>query len=569
MKVRPTRLARGRRHLGGAVLAIAASAVAVMAGVRIGERRAEEAAVSAGLHASPSSSTSSTSTARAEAVVLHDHIVRSGLRVDVYLPAATSQPAPWMIFAHERGWPAPDEKERTGAGVADALQRRGIAVVVVSFDVTDDHPLDRACEDVAGAVRDVALRFVDHDVAGDPVLAGEELGATLVTKLALEPRFGYAPARIRGVIAMNGVYDAESANAHAPPFLVLSAHADSPDSARSSRLLVRALERAGAKDVHGQYVSLRDARSLTNLGGEKNDVADVVAAFVRREPRPGNGETTWALSDTWSSHAPLTTEAFWKDEPLVVRRPTDARFRAAVRNVFGEMARDMEPWPAATYDAIDLGDWLRAHPELGTGRWVEVTNARGEKLVLERSEIDRKKPAIVIGIDDERNLFRMFVTYNVHRTYSWKPETEPSRPLMIRHVGGFLYLPAQSAADAPARFDVPTFAEFALTEKSFRVVDEDPLAVARKVPSGLADVLTNTQGCLQCHALHGNGAKAHHLRAADGQVAEAHGLSLEAYPRDVLRRFLFDQDAVAKSFGVGPLHVSETVANQLLAEVAR
>jgi hypothetical protein len=398
------------------------------------------------------------------------------------------------------------------------------------------------------------------------VLAGEELGATLVTRLALEPRFGLEPARLRGVVAMNGVYEAPVARADAPPFLVLSAHADSPASAQSSRLLERALEGAGAKDVHGQYVSLRDARTLTNFGGEKNDVADVVAAFVRREPRPGNGETAWALSDTWNMHAPLTTETFWKDEHLVVRRPTTARLRAALRNVFGEMARDLEQWPAATYDAIDLGDYLRAHPELGSGRWVEVTNARGERLVLDRNEIDRKKPAIVIGIDDERNLFRMFVTYNVHRTYSWKPETEPFRPLMIRHVGGFLHLPDETAAGS---MEVPTLAEFALTATSFHVVDQDPLAVARTVPKTLAGVLTNEQGCLQCHALHGNGAKAHHLRASDGQVAEAHGLALEEYPRDVLRRFLFEQDAVAKSFGVGPLHVSETVANQLLAEVAR
>ena len=561
MKVRPKRQTPGRRLLGGAALVIVASAIAIRAGESISRRRAQEVA-------SPASSSSSAA-ARAEAVVLHDLVVRSGVRVDLHLPDAKSRPAPWMIFAHERGWPAPDEKERTGVAIADALQRRGVAVAVVSFDVSDDHPLDRACEDVAAVVRELAIHSADHGLVAEPALAGEELGATLVTKLALEPRFGLVPARIRGVIAMNGVYDAATAHAAAPPFLVLSAHADSPDSAQSSRLLVRALERAGAKDVHGQYVSLRDARSLTNLGGEKNDVADVVTAFVRREPRPGNGETAWALGDTWSAHAPLTTETFWKDERLVVRRPTDARFRAAVRNVFGEMARDLEPWPAATYDAIDLGDWLRAHPELGSGRWVEVTNARGERLVLARSEIDRKKPVIVIGIDDERNLFRMFVTYNVHRTYSWRPETEPFRPLMIRHVGGFLYDPAPSAGDAAPGFDVPTLAEFALTADSFRVVDEDPLAVARKVPSALADALTNTQGCLQCHALHGNGAKAHHLRASDGQVAEAHGLALEEYPRDVLRRFLFEQDAVAKSFGVGPLHVSETVANQLLAEVAR
>ena len=532
--------------------------IGVKTGVRMGERRAEAPAA----------------TTRHDAVVLHDVLARPGVRVDLYLPVPADRPAPWMLFAHERGWPAPDEKERTGVAIADALQRRAIGVAVVSFDVSDERPLDRAGDDVAEVVRELSRRSAEYGLVAEPVLAGEELGATLVTRLALEPRFSLAPATLRGVIAMNGVYDAPAARADAPPFLVMSAHADSPGSAQSSRLLVRALERAGAKEVHGQFVSLREAHTLTNLGGEKNDVADVVTAFVRREPRPGNGETAWALSDAWGSHAPLTTETFWKDERLVVRRPTDARFRAAVRNVFGEMARDLEPWPAATYDAIDLGDWLRAHPELGAGRWVEVTNARGEKLVLERSEIDRIKPAIVIGIDDERNLFRMFVTYNVHRTYSWKAETEPARPLMIRHIGGFLHVPDERAAtpsDAAARqrLAVPTLAEFALTAASFHVVDEDPLAVARTVPKPLAAALTNEQGCLQCHQLHGNGGRAHHLRAADGQVAEAHGLPLEEYPHDVLRRFLFEQDAVAKSFGVGPLHVDATVANQLLAEVAR
>ena len=511
------------------------------------------------------------SLASRDAVVLHDVISRAGVRVDLFLPARGAQPAPWMLFAHERGWPAPDEKERTGVAIANALQRRAIGVAVVSFDVSDERSLDRNGEDVAEIVRELARRSAGYGLVSAPVLAGEELGATLVTRLALEPRFGLEPSKLRGVVAMNGVYDAPAARADAPPFLVLSAHGDSPASAQSSRLLVRALERAGAKDVHGHYASLREARTLTNLGGEKNDVAELVAAFVRREPRPGNGETAWALGDAWGPHAPLTTEGFWKDERLVVRRPTDARFRAAVRNVYGEMARDLEPWPAATYDAIDLGDWLRAHPELGAGRWVEVTNVRGEKLVLDRAEIERTKPAIVIGIDDERNLFRMFVTYNVHRTYSWKAETEPMRPLMIRHVGGFLHVPDAPAAGTPgaAALSVPTLAEFALTAASFHVVDEDPLAVARKVPRPLAAALTNEQGCLQCHALHGNGGRAHHVRAADGQVAEANGLPLEEYPPDVLRRFLFEQDAVAKSFGVGPLHVSETVANQLLAELTK
>ena len=118
---------------------------------------------------------------------------------------------------------------------------------------------------------------------------------------------------------------------------------------------------------------------------------------------------------------------------------------------------------------------------------------------------------------------------------------------MVRHIGAFLYLPRAENDDkgAPA-FHVTTLADMALTQASFRVTSKDPLAVARGVPKLLGATLTNEQGCLQCHALKGNGARAHHLRASDGQVAEAHGLPLEEYPRDVLRRFLFEQEAVVE-----------------------
>ena len=217
----------------------------------------------------------------------------------------------------------------------------------------------------------VSWRFAPRTTASwpSPCSRVSELGATLVTRLALEPRLrprareaarrhrderrlrrtgGVAPTRRRSCAV---------------------GARDSPASAQSSRRLVRALERAGAKDVHGHYVSLRDAHTLTNLAGDDERRRRRRRCLRARRAAPRQrSETAWALSDTWGPHAPLTTETFWKDERLVVRRPTDARFRAAVRNVFGEMARDLEQWPIATYDAIDLGDYLRAHPELGTGR---------------------------------------------------------------------------------------------------------------------------------------------------------------------------------------------------------
>jgi hypothetical protein len=387
------------------------------------------------------------------------------------------------------------------------------------------------------------------------------------------------------VVGLNGSYDGvtdsaaapdpespvKHARADAPPFLLLSAHGDSPHAAESTRSFARALERAGAREVHAHHSSLRDTRTLGNLSGERNDVAELVAAFVKSGKGDGTGapEDAFALEEAWGARAPLSTEPFWADAKLVVQRPTDARFRAHLRALYGEMFKDLEPYPLASYSAIDLGAWLRAHPELGSGDWVVSTNARGERLVLSRAEIERTQPVIVVGIDDEKNLFRMFVTYNVHRTYSWKPETE-ARPLLVRSVGGFLYVPTETAPAPPDGTLHPvTGADFALTAKSFEVLAKDPLATARAKPPAVATALTNAQGCLQCHALRGEGARAHHVRARDGQLAEGFGLALEEYPPEVLRRFLFEQKDVAKGFGVGPLELPEATAKLLLADVRR
>ncbi len=164
--------------------AIIGVVIGAMRGLAIGERRAR----------------SSLATARHDAVVLHDVVTRAGVGVDLYLPVPSDNPAPWMVFAHERGWPAPDEKERTGVAIAGAMQRRGIAVAVVSFDVTEERPLDRAVsEDVAEVVRELARRAPEYGLVAEPVLAGEQLGAALVTRLALEPRFGLDPAKLRGI----------------------------------------------------------------------------------------------------------------------------------------------------------------------------------------------------------------------------------------------------------------------------------------------------------------------------------------------------------------------------------
>jgi hypothetical protein len=414
-----------------------------------------------------------------------------------------------------------------------------------------------------GSPNDTAVRI--RALERPTVLVGQGAGAAVAAKLALDPEAGLVgAAKPIGVVGLGGTYDVVRARGNAPPFLLVSTHDVTPSSAQSTRAFARALERAGAASVRSYHLADSDPGTL----GARKDLADRILALIRGEPPPPP-ESVWAVADTWGATAPLSSEAFFVDPSLVKRGPVDESLRAQVRRVFGSVMNELEPWPSATYDAIDLDAYLRAHPETGQGNWLEVTNARGEKLVLSRDEIRRRKLEIVIGIDDERNLFRMYVTYNVFRTYSWKPETEP-RPLLVRNLGAFLHQPGEEPPSSGG-WPVVTYSDFALTPESFRVVAQDPWSDARgrgaradARTDKLRATLAGEQGCLQCHAVRGVGGRAHHLRAADGKVAPAFALALEEYPAGVLERFLYDQETVAKGFGVGPLKVDAESAKILL-----
>jgi hypothetical protein len=170
----------------------------------------------------------------------------------------------------------------------------------------------------------------------------------------------------------------------------------------------------------------------------------------------------------------------------------------------------------------------------------------------------------VIGLDDEDNLYRLFTFYQMKRAYSWI-ESNERMPTMIRPLGAFLHF----RTPPPAGLRNKTFAAFGLDAASFHWVGNDPLAPVRSLTGGLREALIGEQGCLNCHNFRGVGARSHHALAFDGKPYGAFGLPLEDYPSDVLRRFLFEQDAVARSFGARPLRVEKTVAGQLLDMVNR
>ena len=120
--------------------------------------------------------------------------------------------------------------------------------------------------------------------------------------------------------------------------------------------------------------------------------------------------------------------------------------------------------------------WLeRLDPaQVGQGRWLVITNARGERAVLDRERIGAYRPVVVVGVGGERNLFRIVDLYHTLRRRTW-PASDPEPWLLARPLGAFVFF----LDPPPAELLGTRFGLFALTPESFRLAASDPLAPVR------------------------------------------------------------------------------------------
>jgi hypothetical protein len=532
------------------------------------------------------------------ATVTYGWLKRPGPRgpnvsVDLYTPPGSSKRAPLVVLLQGNEPSQPDERLAFAASIGESLQRKGVATAAVSFDIHDGDTLRARAAEVAGIVRE-ATGARD---ATRLVLAGRGLGAWMAAMLALDPRLlhgaGMDPKRVDGVIAIRGTYDLGKAalaghpdaaflrasvgdrkesspitfvRADAPPFLILSGGQDQDSWARIARPFARALRNAGARNVDDFVVPERDAHSIAHWAGRGNDLGDLVFGFVASGPRELPIDNPFGVRRRWGVRPPLDLLEFRKDPSAITTYPADDQLRQTLTLLFGPMPYELYPLPGKTYQAIDLLDYLARRPasEVGKGNWLVVSNMRGESQYFTREVLEKTRPVIVVGLDDEDNLYRVFDFYRLNRAYSWIKGEEPM-PMMIRPLGAFLHFPTPPPDDVRNA----TFAPFGLDATSFHWVEQDPLAPVRSLTGGLREAMIGTQGCLKCHAFRGAGARSHHALAESGKPYGAYALPLEEYPTDVLRRFLFEQDKVAESFGVVPIPVEQSVARQLFDVVER
>lgn len=498
---------------------------------------------------------------------------------DLYLPEATTRP-PLVVFVHGGFWVESDDNYQIGPRVARLLAADGAAVALVRYRLSPavrhpNHVLDVAA--ALAALKRLAPRY-GYD-AKRIYLVGHSAGATLAALLALEPRYlrerGLQPADVAGAVLISGIYDlgpaGPLASRHAPilnaafgpepaarraaspvafaragpPLLVLAAAADAPGFAIDARRFVRTVRAAGSRNVQEAIIPDSDHFTIVDFNRSKL-VRALIGAFVGLKPLDPQTAALMQLRSRWHQ-PPFSTEPFWKADIPVRSYPVDERFRAALRQIFEQGMYELNAYPLQQYHAIDLLDYVASLPpeRIGRGDYLIVTNVRGQRLYLTRKQLQSYRPRLVIGLDDERNLFRLNVFYQNRREYSWRPETPP---IMARPVGGFIHMP-----DAPPGAMPPdTLAPFALTADSFRFAETDPLAAVRDLSPEVRTVLVESNACLGCHSFRGAGARAGHVEAARGTPHGGFALAFEAYPAQAWRRFIFEPEAAARIMGVRP-----------------
>ena len=521
--------------------------------------------------------------------------VESGRRqtLDLYLPPRTKSKPPLVVFIHGGYWILSDDDYRIGPAIADVLVTRNIAVALARYRLAPKHRHPAQARDVAAALAHLVRKADKYGYDSKQIfLAGHSAGAHLAALVALDPSYlanhRMNPKSLAGVIAISGIYNLSGkkevsrdekiaiaqafgknraiikaaspvthVRAHAPPFLILAASGDFSGFAIDARKFAAALRAAGHQNVEQYVIPDRNHFTIVDLSGNQDETRTLLLAFLKVEPLPQELQDLIDSKRRWLK-PPLSTVPFWRHEKLIRSYPIDRRFVERLIPIYGPMKYEMQEWPLERYYAIDLFSYLDSLPKekVGKGRYLVITNLHDEKQFWDRKQVEPYRPVIVIGIDDEKNLFRFGVFYRALREYSWKLGPRP--PMMARPLGAFIHFQKQP----PVELRVQS-SHYALTPESFRLLENDPLGPLKDIPKEVYEVLTYRNGCIYCHTFRGVGSRSHHTLVSTGAPHGGFALPLETYPPDVWKAFIFNQYEVAAKIGASPNDVEENVRQAL------
>jgi acetyl esterase/lipase len=177
-------------------------------------------------------------------------------KLDLYLPKGKSN-FPVLIFLHGGSWRSGDRADYPALG--NRFAGEGFGVVVPSYRLLPGSPHPAQVEDAAAAVEWTLQNIASH--GGDMkrvYLSGHSAGGHLAAWVGVDARFR---ERLKGVIAMSGIYDLSSLGLFisgsvnpspiqliapgTPPFLITYCQNDYPTLPKQARDFHAALRQKG------------------------------------------------------------------------------------------------------------------------------------------------------------------------------------------------------------------------------------------------------------------------------------------------------------------------------------
>ncbi len=334
-----------------------------------------------------------------------------------------------------------------------------------------------------------------------------------------------------------------------PPLLLIAEETDDRDIIQASRRFADHVRDSG---TWSWFVMLP-----RQPNPEKRDalLTKMVRFFAGRLQK---NDALFEILDSHSrwQHPPLDHNGFFAHPDLVRPYSVDGSFGADMDAFFERGREQLKQWKLETFYGFDLLAYRDKSPATKRMRYLVLRNHKGQLSSIDLDVYAEYSPVIVVGVDHERNLFRLNALYRLKARYSWIKDKTPIG-MSVNPLGAFLHF----RKPLPARLKLPLHARSVLSHDSVAFTNKNPLAGLEKLPPKVQK--TVTRNCIFCHSLDGAGGRAHHLAAATAEPQGGFALPLRSYSKEVLESFLFDQERVAKSFGVVPNRVPADNAKAL------
>ena len=233
----------------------------------------------------------------------------------------------------------------------------------------------------------------------------------------------------------------------------------------------------------------------------------------------------------------------------------DSSVEELFRYFFRDRLHELKQWKFDNYLAFDL---LKFRDRTAPGtRYLTLANRRGQHYYLDLLRYAEYEPVIIVGVDDEPNMYRFVWFYRTHKMYTW---TDDVPKISARSLGPVLHFRKR----VPDDLSIPLLLRSALSLEGITFSHENPLAEIAAYSDTIQRVITSENKCVYCHPIGTKTARAYHLNALTGKPQGGYGLPLGEYPDHVMRAFLFDQENVAKAIGMIPNPVPEEAVNEFL-----